>query len=415
MLSQEQYSVLQRNIRHLEIKIDLLNQHDAVILTLEGISLSGNINLQADSAYRRTGSLSMAMRDSTLIPSPNSKIWFNRKVKIYIGLRDWNDSVIWFDYGIFIIQKADIKNSIDENTINLDLTDSMSSIDGTQSGNLSHEVKIIPEGVTVAQALRSTLNQIGMVSIDDIKINDADATVPYEMSFQPNSTVYEIAKDLLGLFMGMEMFYDERGILIVQKIRDRQNDPVLWNFGKNGMDLAIDYQNQFDFSNVKNSVNVWGRKKNTGETVKWVYRNRFSRNASAEMNTIISKETGDICHVINENTSYVWNGSWKKIDFKVPVEFNMENIGTKQFSHVDEKIATVDQAMLRAEYELRSRSNFAESVSFTCVPIFGLLPNSKVFIEDEKSGIKGDYIVKSLSVPLDINGTMSISAEKIYY
>ena len=415
MLTQEQYNILQRKTRHLNIKVEILNQFDAIIDSFEGIATSGDINLSSDSTYRRTGNVSIAMKDETLLPRSKSKIWFNRKARILIGLKDWNDSVIWFNQGIFIIQSADVTNNISESTIDFELNDLMSNIDGTLNGNTSHETEIIPEGITVSEALRSTLSQLGKISIDDLRINDVDLEVPYTLSFQPNDTVYEIAKQLLDLYMGMEMFYDENGILIVQKIRDRKSDPILWDFSKNGMDLAVDYQNQFNFSNIRNAIYLWGRKKDTGETVKWVYRNKYSRRTITERNAISDMELGDICHVENENISYVWNDSWIALTFTVPKEFNIENIGLKQFSYTEEKIATIEQAQLKAEYELTKRGNFAETVSFSSVPIYNLNPNSKIYLDDKKSGVKGEYIVTSVSVPLSIDGTMSISATKLYY
>jgi len=41
-----------------------------------------------------------------------------------------------------------------------------------------------------------------------------------------------------------------------------------------------------------------------------------------------------------------------------------------------------------------------------------LEPNTRITIQDSESGIGGDYTIKSISVPLDINGTMNISCTK---
>lgn len=415
MLTQEQYLVLQQSTRRLEIKIELLNNSDVVIDSFEGYAVSGNINMQSDSAYRRSGNIKLVVNDNSLLPKPNSKIWFNRKIRMNVGLKSWSDETIWFNQGVFAIQNASIDTSTSEKAIEMNLSDLMALVDGSLNGNLTHDVKIVPEGIRVSDALRSTLSQLGKVSIDNIKTNDADALVPYEISVQPNTSVYELSKILLDLYMGMEMFYDEFAYLIVQKIKDRKQDPILWDFSAEGMNLTINHTNKIDFANVRNSIYVWGRKKATGETVKWIYRNRFARNTIVQMNAISSKEVGDICHVIDENISYVWNEEWKALDWTVTASFNMENIGEKTMAYTDEKIADNGQAMLRAEYELQKRGNLAESVSMTCVALFGLDVNSKIRLYEPESGIDGDYIVKSVSVPLDYSSVMSISAEKIYY
>jgi hypothetical protein len=232
---------------------------------------------------------------------------------------------------------------------------------------------------------------------------------------QPSSTVYELVKTLTDLFYGMEIFYDENGFLIIQKIKDRKFDPLLWDFSAEGMNLTINSSNIVDFANVRNAIYLWGRKKNTGETVKWVYRNRFSRESVMAMNNIADKTKGDICHVISDNISYVWDENWKELDFTVSPEFNIESIGEKKFSSTDEKIATIEQAMLRAEFELKKRNHMAESVSFSCLPLYGLSPNDKVYIKNEKNGIDGDYTVKSIGFGLSYGDLMQVNADKIYY
>lgn len=62
--------------------------------------------------------------------------------------------------------------------------------------------------------------------------------------------------------------------------------------------------------------------------------------------------------------------------------------------------------------ELYQYTNYNEQVSLTTLPIYYLEPNTRITIQDSESGIGGDYIIKSISVPLDINGTMNISCTK---
>jgi hypothetical protein len=54
----------------------------------------------------------------------------------------------------------------------------------------------------------------------------------------------------------------------------------------------------------------------------------------------------------------------------------------------------------------------AESITVHSIPIYHLEPNSMIYIEDEKSNIKGEYLVTRLTIPLIYNGTMSITATK---
>ena len=52
------------------------------------------------------------------------------------------------------------------------------------------------------------------------------------------------------------------------------------------------------------------------------------------------------------------------------------------------------------------------TISISALPVYYLEPNTRITVLDNASGIFGDYIIKTISLPLDINGTMSISAYK---
>lgn len=73
--------------------------------------------------------------------------------------------------------------------------------------------------------------------------------------------------------------------------------------------------------------------------------------------------------------------------------------------------------ILRSAYEeirgeLYQYITYNEQVSLTTLPIYYLEPNVRIAIKDSLSGINGDFIIHSLSIPLDVNGTMSISCSK---
>ena len=72
---------------------------------------------------------------------------------------------------------------------------------------------------------------------------------------------------------------------------------------------------------------------------------------------------------------------------------------------------------LRSAYEeirteLYQYTNYNEQVSLTTLPIYYLEPNVRITIRDTQSNIYGDYMIKSISLPLDVNGTMSITCTK---
>lgn len=58
-------------------------------------------------------------------------------------------------------------------------------------------------------------------------------------------------------------------------------------------------------------------------------------------------------------------------------------------------------------------TNYNEAVTIQAIPIYYLEPNIRIGIFDLDSGINGDYMIKSISLPLDTSGTMSISAVRV--
>lgn len=72
---------------------------------------------------------------------------------------------------------------------------------------------------------------------------------------------------------------------------------------------------------------------------------------------------------------------------------------------------------LRSAYEeirkeLYQYTNYNEQISLTVLPIYYLEPNVRITVRDSESGIYGDYMIKSISLSLDINGTMSLSCTR---
>ena len=53
-----------------------------------------------------------------------------------------------------------------------------------------------------------------------------------------------------------------------------------------------------------------------------------------------------------------------------------------------------------------------DSATITTIPIYYLEPNTRIYIQDEKTGLQGDYIASKFTIPLAYNGTMSITATK---
>ena len=55
---------------------------------------------------------------------------------------------------------------------------------------------------------------------------------------------------------------------------------------------------------------------------------------------------------------------------------------------------------------------YQDTITLSTVPIYYLEPNTRIFVQDKKSGISGEYIIKSMTIPLAHDGMMSLNANR---
>lgn len=61
---------------------------------------------------------------------------------------------------------------------------------------------------------------------------------------------------------------------------------------------------------------------------------------------------------------------------------------------------------------LYQHTSYNESISLQSVPIYYLDVNTRIGVTDPESNISGDYIIHTISIPLDLSGNMTISATR---
>jgi hypothetical protein len=55
---------------------------------------------------------------------------------------------------------------------------------------------------------------------------------------------------------------------------------------------------------------------------------------------------------------------------------------------------------------------YQETITLSTIPIYYLAPNRRIFVQDKKAGISGEYIIKSLNISFAHDGMMSITANR---
>lgn len=73
---------------------------------------------------------------------------------------------------------------------------------------------------------------------------------------------------------------------------------------------------------------------------------------------------------------------------------------------------TSNSAFNEIKMILHEYTSYNESITIQSIPVYHLEPNIRIEVRDIESNIYGDYMISSISIPLDVSSTMSISATR---
>lgn len=73
---------------------------------------------------------------------------------------------------------------------------------------------------------------------------------------------------------------------------------------------------------------------------------------------------------------------------------------------------TLNSAFNAVQNLLYQYTNYNETITVQSIPAYFLEPNTRITVKNTESGIHGDYMINSVSLPLDISGTMTLSCTR---
>lgn len=367
-ITQDMYNLINQPIKELYIKIDLLNKKLKKVDEIQGVTIGGNISVNVNSDIRKTCNIDIIIKDSSFLIGNDKKIFLDKYVKIFIGVKSIKtQKIIWHNQGIFIINNPSVEYSSTYKKLSFEGMDLMGKLTGNSNGILKNKVEI-PVDTPINEAIRATVKTLGGFS--NIVVEENNRVIPYDIEVDEGSTVYELLKKIRDLYMDFEMYFDENGVFYYKKIRNRKSNPLILNFNDfNNVILQDKYE--YDFENVKNSIYIYGRQLEDGTQI--------------------------IYNLKNDN---------------INSPFSIKKIGENVHVVKDDNIFTQEQAQTRADYELWLHNDFAEQLSLNTIPIYCLTGNEKIYYKNKDLGIEGEYIIQNISIPLDLGG-MNISAIKL--
>lgn len=102
---QDDFFILNQSRRIVNSKIELLDKPTFKVLErLECELTQDDYSMDAESDIRTTYNLTMIVKNSSFTISPNSKIWMDKYIKVYIGLYSIRlKDFVYYPIGIFAI------------------------------------------------------------------------------------------------------------------------------------------------------------------------------------------------------------------------------------------------------------------------------------------------------------------------
>jgi len=372
--SQTDYDLSQLKVRNQRIKVDLLNFNFQTINSLEGKVTDGSISIDATSDIRRTCNITLVVENSENILTPGGQVWLDKFIKVYVGTdnpRNGNKTV-WNNMGLFLINNPESVYNATTNTITFEGLDLMAKLTGRRNGQLPAVTTVVPAESKVADVVKQTITQLG--GFDKYIIQDAGYEIPYDIKKDMGSTIYDLLVEIRDLYSDWEMFFDVDGVFHWQQIPNGINEPVVLDFNQLKQKVIISETIDVDFENVKNHIIVYGRLLDNGEQV-----------MATSTDTISSSP------------------------------YNVDSIGQINYIVDDERIYNNDLAQQRADYELFLHARMNDSITLEIVPLYWLNDvNVKIAYTNKNVGIEGEYLIKTLEIPLGVGNNMTVTAIKVY-
>ena len=264
--TQTDYDLVQMKTRNSKIKVELLNFNFETINSLEGKTISGSINVDSTADIRRTCNLGLIATniDNNMVTS-GGEIWIDKFIKVYQGIDNPrnNNTTVWWNMGIFLINNPNTVYNATDHTITFEGLDLMAKLTGRRNGQLPAVATLVPAGSKIADVVKKTITQLG--GFQKYIIQDEGLEVPYDIKMDVGSTIYELLVKLRDLYSNWEMFFDVDGVFHWQKIPSGETEPIVVNFDELSQPLVISDSIDIDFENVKNHIIVWGRLLDNGQ------------------------------------------------------------------------------------------------------------------------------------------------------
>lgn len=460
-----QFATALQNIQSRYIKIELLNYQFQTVDSLEGICTSGSISIDANADIRRTGSITLVIKDGTFQVESGSQIWLEKFVRIWVGIASLRTGEIeYVNCGLFIIDAPTYKYDASTNTLTLSLLDLMAKLTGIRNGYLPGVPVVLSAGENIRQAIIDTL-ALGGFTKYVVEEAPSPGTIPNDLEFSQGATIYDLLAGLRDIYPGYEIFFDVNGVFYYKPIPSGRDEPVLVD-DTTWQNVVVSEQVVVDFQNVKNVIEVYGRTHDpahfsTKTTVSstgainltiadvsaytdgMIYGFTLTDNPgyttpTLQINSLatypilmsdgttpakIVAESGEIYFCVEfKGTYWNWLGHLQAYGYaednnpQSPFYVN-STVGKIRLPLFDGEYANCisdDLAQQRASFELFLHTNMNNSVTLSCVPVYWMDVNILTEYTTQVNQQTNQYLLKSITFGLGPSDTMTVNMIKYY-
>ena len=129
----------------------------------------------------------------------------------------------------------------------------------------------------------------------------------------------------------------------------------------------------------------------------------------SEINCIFEKEIPDLVFLNEDELSAdELNKERDRLNDMGQRFYQIDNL----FANLLAKGGVLNSAYYRITELLYQNTNMSNGISFTTLPLYFLEPNTRISVQDEEIGVNDDYVITTISLPLGVEGTMSVSGYK---
>ena len=465
-ITQNDYNIIKQRINERYIKVNILDFQYRTVDEISGNMLSCSVQCDADSDLRRSCSVSLVVRDNSFDIQSGGKIWLDKYIQVYIGLKNiYTQEIQWYNQGIYLIDAPTWQYDATNNTLSFSGLDLMSKLTGARNGQLQGMPTVIKQGESVREAMIATLALSGFTKYVVSECVNRDGTVqavPYDIEIDQGGFVYDILSALRDILPQYQIYFDVDGVFHYDLIPTGEDEPVvitddIWKSILIGEDIST------DFASVKNYIEVYGYTHDpeyypseisvSGATITMTIAkltalsennvigftpsSAVSGNIQLSVNSFGAKNlvdsNGNYITSLDANTYYVAmyqsNGTWKFLGHQqAQATWSDENPDSPFYINGPvgiirqvlcggdyENIQSDELALERAKIEIYWKCRLNDSITLNIVPIPWLDVNIVVSHAPKDEIEEKRYIIKSYSVDYgSVEATMSVSMISYY-